>query len=118
VFSNLGNIADLVRNAGKLKEAIEKSAEALGNLQVEGTAGGGAVSAKVNGRSEVLSVRIDPKLLADGDVELLEDLVTAALNQALTKAREEAAKSASSLVGTLPLPPGLMPFAGPGAGGA
>ncbi len=62
----------------------------------------------MNGKLEVLSVRIDPKLLADGDAELLEDLVAAAVNQALTKAREEAARSFQSMAGGLPLPPGLF----------
>jgi nucleoid-associated protein EbfC len=113
VFNNLGNLADLMRNAGKIREGVEKATEALGQLQVEGTSGGGAVTAKANGRLELLSVRIDPKLLADGDAELLEDLVAAAVNQALTKAREAAASSLSSLAGGLPIP-GLGGLLGPG----
>src|SRR5437660_12517007 len=92
VFNNLGNLADLMRNAGKLRESMEKAGESLGQIQVEGTAGGGAVTARVNGRLEVVTVRIDPKLLADGDAELLEDLVTAAVNQGLSRAREAAAR--------------------------
>jgi len=115
VFNNLSNIADLMRNAGKLRETVEKATESLGQIQVEGTAGGGVVTAKANGRLELVSVRIDPKLLADGDVELLEDLVTAAVNQALIKAREAAAASISSLAGGLPIP-GLSGFLGPGGG--
>lgn len=118
MFNNLGNLADLMRNAGKIREGVEKATEALGQLQVEGTAGGGSVTAKVNGRLELLSVRIDPKLLADGDAELLEDLVTAAVNQALTKARESAADSMTKLAGGFPLPPGLSGLFGPGSGGA
>jgi nucleoid-associated protein EbfC len=117
VFNNLGNLADLMRNAGKLRESMEKATEALGQVQVEGTAGGGAVTAKVNGRLELIAVRIDPKLLADGDVELLEDLVTAAVNQGLSKAREAAGKSISSLAGNLPIP-GLSGFLGSGGGGS
>jgi len=117
VFNNLGNLADLMRNAGKLRESVEKATEALGQLQVEGTAGGGVVTAKANGRLEVVAVRIDPKLLADGDAELIEDLVTAAVNQALTKAREAAAQSISSLAGGLPIA-GLSGFLTPGGGGA
>jgi DNA-binding YbaB/EbfC family protein len=117
VFGNLGNLADLMRNAGKLRETVEKATEKLGQLQVEGTAGGGAVTAKVSGKLEVLSIRIDPKLLADGDAELLEDLVAAAVNQGLTKAREAAAQSISTLAGGLPVP-GLGNYFGPGAGGS
>jgi DNA-binding YbaB/EbfC family protein len=117
MFNNLGNLADLMRNAGKIRESVEKATEALGQLVVEGSSGGGAVSAKVNGKMELLSVRIDPKLLLDGDAELLEDLVTAAINQGLTKARESAASSISSLAGGLPIP-GLSGMFGPGSGGA
>jgi DNA-binding YbaB/EbfC family protein len=117
VFNNLGNLADLVRNAGKLRETVEKATESLGQVQVEGTAGGGVVTARANGRLELVSVRIDPKLLADGDAELVEDLVTAAVNQALTKAREAAARSISSLAGGLPIP-GFPGFPASESGGA
>jgi DNA-binding YbaB/EbfC family protein len=104
VFNNLNNLADLMKNAGKIRENFEKATEALGQLVVEGTAGGGVVTAKANGRMELVSVRIDPKLLADGDVEILEDLVTAAVGQALNKAREAAAQSMASIAGGLPIP--------------
>ena len=104
MFGNLGNLADLMRNAGKIRESVEKATESLGQLQVEGTSGGGVVTARANGRMELVSVRIDPKLLADGDAELLEDLVTAAVNQALLKAREAAAQSLQSIAGGLPIP--------------
>ncbi len=91
MFNQLGMLADLMRNAGKLRESFEKAVESLGQLEVEGSAGGGAVTVKMNGRLEVVSVRIDPKLIADADNELLEDLVAAAVNAALVKAREGAA---------------------------
>jgi DNA-binding YbaB/EbfC family protein len=117
VFDKLGNFADLVRNAGKIQESVQKATEQLGQVQVEASAGGGVVTAKANGRLEILSVRIDPKLLADGDAELLEDLVAAAVNQALVKAREAAARSLSSIAGgMIPGFPGV--FGGPGAPGA
>lgn len=112
MFGRLGDIADLMKNAGKIQESMAKAAEALAKVRVEGAAGGGAVTATVNGRMEMVSIRIDPKLLADGDTELLEDMVTAAVNAALTKARDSAAESLSSITGGLP--PGLGPFGGPG----
>jgi nucleoid-associated protein EbfC len=115
VFKNLGDLTELMRSAGKLRETVEKATETLGQLQVEGTAGGGAVTVKVNGRQEVLAVRIDPKLLADGDAELLEDLVMAAVNGGLTKAREAAAKSLSTLAGGSPMA-GLAGLFGHGGG--
>ncbi|CAN5645351.1 YbaB/EbfC family nucleoid-associated protein [soil metagenome] len=112
MFGNLGNIADLMRNAGKIREQVEKATESLGQVQVEGSVGGGSVVAKVNGRLELLSVRIDPKLLADGDTELLEDLVTAAVNQGMSKAREEAARSMQAMAGGLSIP-GMANLFGP-----
>ena len=104
MFDKFGNFADLMKNAGKIRETMEKATEALGQVHIEGTAGGGAVTVKVNGRLEVLTVRIDPQAFADGDRELLEDLIAAATNDALTKAREAAAQS---ITGSLPIPPGL-----------
>jgi DNA-binding YbaB/EbfC family protein len=118
VFNQIGTIAELMRNFGKLRELGEKTFESLGQLEVEGQAGGGAVTVKVNGRLEVLSVRIDPALLADRDAELLEDLVAAAVNAGLAKAREAMAKSLGTMTGGLPL--GLFPNPGGGVnpGGA
>jgi DNA-binding YbaB/EbfC family protein len=115
VFSQLGNLAELMRNAGKLRESLAKATEALGQLQVEGAAGGGAVTAKVNGRLELISVRIDPKLLEDGDAELLEDLVAAAVNAGLVKARDAASQSLASVAGGIP--PGLLASLDPGSVG-
>jgi len=113
VFNQLGMLAELIKNAGKLRDSVES----LSHLEVEGSAGGGAVTVKVSGRLELMAVRIDPKLVADGDAELLEDLVTAAVNQGLSKAREAAAHSISTLAGGLPIP-GLSGLLGPGGGGA
>jgi len=119
VFNKLGMLADLMGNASKLRETFDKALESLGKVEVEGTAGGGAVTAKVNGRLEVVSVRLDPALLADPDAELLEDLIAAAVNAGLVKAREAAAQSMASLTGGLPM--GLFPNlggTGPAPGGA
>ncbi|WP_165223931.1 YbaB/EbfC family nucleoid-associated protein [Aquisphaera insulae] len=114
MFGQLGNLAELMKNAGKIRESMARATESLGQIQVEGTSGGGVVSARVNGRLEVVSIRIDPKLLADGDAELLEDLVTAAVNAGLVKARETAAQSFASIAGGIPgFPPaGLIPGMG------
>ncbi len=116
MFNNLGNLADLMRNAGKIQETVQKATESLGQVVAEASSGGGAVTARANGRLELVGLRIDPKLLADGDAELLEDLVTAAVNQALVKAREAAARSLTSMAGGLPLP-GFPGGSGPVSGG-
>ena len=112
VFNKLGMIADLMGNAGKIREVFDKAFDSLGQVEVEGSAGGGTVTAKVNGRLEVVSVRIDPSLLAEPDGELLEDLITAAVNAGLVKARESAAQSLSSLTGGMPM--GMFPNLGGG----
>jgi nucleoid-associated protein EbfC len=124
VFNKLGMLADLMGNAGKLREAFDRAFESLGRVEVEGEAGGGTVTAKVNGRLEVVSVHIDPSFVSGGDVELLEELVAAAVNSGMAKAREAAAKSLSSMTGGLPLNlfPGFggagSPPAGSDAGGS
>ena len=100
------NLTDLIRNVGKIHETVERTRERLSKLRVEGSAGGGAVVVSLNGRMELESVRIDPKLLADGDVELLEDVVASAVNSALSKLKEEIARNVSS---GIPLP-GLANF--------
>jgi DNA-binding YbaB/EbfC family protein len=104
--------ADLMGNAGKLREAFNQAMESLGQVEAEGSAGGGTVTAKVNGRLEVVSVRIDPSLLTQPDAELLEDLIAAAVNAGLVKAREAVAKSLTNLTGGLPM--GLFPNLGGG----
>jgi DNA-binding YbaB/EbfC family protein len=118
VFNKLGMLADLIGNASKLRETFDKALESLGQIEVEASAGGGAVTAKVNGRLQVVAIRIDPALLTNPDAELLEDLIAAAVNAGLVKAREAAAQSMASLTGGLPM--GLFPGfgAGPDAGGA
>lgn len=123
MFNKFGMLADLMGNAGKLREAFDKAFESLGKVEVEGDAGGGQVTAKVNGRLEVVSVHIDPALLNAGDAELLEDMVASAVNAGLVKARDSAAKSLSGMAGGLPMGlfPGFggggAPPSGPGAGG-
>ncbi len=116
MFGNMGQLLDMMKNAGALKQSVRDAAEALAKVRVEGTSGGGAIVAGVNGRMELLSVRIDPKLIAEGDLELVEDLIVAAVNQALLKAREEAAASLSKIAGGLPIP-GLEELLGPAGKG-
>jgi DNA-binding YbaB/EbfC family protein len=102
----MGEFAEMMRQVGAMKANMEKMAEDLSRVEVEGTAAGGVVTARVNGKFDLVALRIDPKLLADGDAELLEDLVRAAVNQAIGRARESAAKA---VTGQFPLPPGFLP---------
>ncbi len=104
MFNSMGQFADLMKGAAKLKESMEEAAKKLGELRVEGQAGGGLVVVTASGKLEIVSVRLDPKLLEENDVELTEEMVLAATNQALAKAREAAAGMLSASAGSLPIP--------------
>jgi DNA-binding YbaB/EbfC family protein len=97
VIPNLESLGQLFRNSGMLRESMEKATEALGRIEAEGTAGGGSITVKANGRQEITAIRIDRKLLAEEDLELLEELLAAACNQALARSREAAAEKITSL---------------------
>ena len=115
VFNKLGMLADLFGNASKLRETFEKTLESLGQVEVEASAGGCGVTARVNGRLQVVAIRIDPALLTNPDAELLEDLIAAAVNAGLVKAREAAAQAMANLTGGLPM--GIFPDLGAGPTG-
>ena len=103
-LGNLGNLANLMKQAGKVREEMQRISESLRAKSVEGTAGGGMVTVKVNGKQEVLSCQIDAQIFADGDRELLEDLLAAATNQALEKSRKLAAEEMSRAASGLSIP--------------
>lgn len=114
MFNQLGAFADMIKNAGKIREVAEKAYEAMGKTVVEAESGGGAVKVQANGRIEIVSVRIDESLLVDRDRELLEDLIVSAVNAALSRAHEVAAQSLTSLAGLTPAAhsPGFGPSTG------
>lgn len=83
--------------------------EQLAAVEVEGSAGGGMVTVFCNGQQEVIRVRIDPEVVVPTDVELLEDLIRAAVNEAQNRARDRAQEEIRKLLGGLPLPDGFKP---------
>lgn len=97
----MGNLAKM---AQQMQADLARTEEELRALQLEGTAGGGAVTAVVTGRQELVSVTIDPGVVDRDDVEMLQDLVTAAVNDALRRAREEAERRMASVTGGLRIP--------------
>lgn len=104
-----GNIAQMMQQAQRMQENLKRVQDELAVLEVTGQAGGGMVSVTLTGKFEVRRVHIDPSVL--GDAEMLEDLVTAAMNDAVGKANEESAKRMSAATAGMPLPPGMkMPF--------
>ena len=93
---------NMMRQAQKLQAQLQKVQQELEELTVEGTAGGGVVKVTMTGKQEVESVTIEPE--AAEDVELLQDLVAAAVNDAFTKTQEMAAKKMSAVTGGMNIP--------------
>ena len=104
-----GNIAQMMQQAQRMQDNLKRVQDELAVLEVTGSAGGGMVSVTITGKMEVRRVHIDPSVLADA--EMLEDLVTAAMNDAVNKANEESSKRMSAATAGMPLPPGMkLPF--------
>src|SRR5690348_18364872 len=104
-----GNIAQMMQQAQRMQDNLKRAQEELAALEVTGSAGGGMVSVTLTGNHEVRRVHIDPSVLADA--EMLEDLVTAAMNDAVNKVKEESSKRMSAATAGMPLPPGMkLPF--------
>lgn len=103
----MGMNRDLMRQMQKMQERLAKAQEELHNTSVEGSAGGGAVTVTVTGGMQVQSVKIASEVVDPGDVEMLEDLVTAALNEALEKVQALQSDSMAGLAGGLRLPGGF-----------
>jgi nucleoid-associated protein EbfC len=100
------NPMKMMQQVQKMQSRMAKVQADLENEQIEAAAGGGAVKAVVNGQQRVLSVTIDPEVA--GDVEMLQDLVVAAVNEALDQSRELAASRMQEVTAGLGLPPGLV----------
>ena len=97
----------LLRQAQQLQAKLAKAQEELGSMTVEATSGGGAVKVVMDGHQKVHSVEVSSEVVEAGDVELLQDLVMTAVNEATTKSQELVSKHLSSLTGGLNIP-GLL----------
>ena len=104
MFKELAGLGSLLRHAQEIGGRMQGLTEELRKQRATGSAGGGMVEIEVNGLVEVLRCHIDPKLLAQGDQELLEDLVATAVTQAVAKAKEIHAETVKSLAGGLNFP--------------
>src|SRR5215470_6855326 len=117
MFKGIGTLMSLLGNQGKIQEEIQKFQASVGNITAEASAGAGYVTVKVNGRLEVLSVKISDEAMKLNDREMLEDLVAAAANQALTKVRAQLAEESQKMAANIGLPPGMLGNGFPGMGG-
>ena len=82
------NPFDILKNAQKIQEQMGAFQEKLGSISITGSAGGGMTEIDMNGRMEILAIRIAPEAMQEGDREMLQDLITAAFNNAIEKVRE------------------------------
>jgi DNA-binding YbaB/EbfC family protein len=102
-----GGLGNLMRQAQQVQENMQKE---LGNLEVTGESGAGMVKVVLNGRHEAKKVTIEPKLVSE-DLEMLEDLLTAAINDAARKIEERTKEKYAGLMSGMNLPPGMkLPF--------
>lgn len=105
-----GPLGNLMQQAQRMQENLQRAQEEIGKIEVTGLAGGGMVAVTLNGRHEVLRVKIDPSI-ASGDVEMLEDLIVAASNDANNRIAEATQQRMAEATGGLGLPPGFkLPF--------
>ncbi len=104
-----GKIAGLMQQAQKMQEEMQKTQEELARMEVSGEAGGGLVKVTMTGKHAVRRIQIDPSLLDDR--EMLEDIVTAAVNDAVNRVAATMQERMSEMTAGIPLPPGMkMPF--------
>jgi DNA-binding YbaB/EbfC family protein len=104
-----GKLAGLMQQAQKMQEEMQKTQEELGRMEVSGEAGGGLVRVTMTGKHAVRRIQIDPSLLDDR--EMLEDIVTAAVNDAVNRVAAAMQDRMSEMTAGIPLPPGIkLPF--------
>src|ERR1700734_672877 len=100
---NMGNMQAMMKQAQQMQERLQAD---IALIRVDGTAGGGMVTIKMDGHKNILAVKIDPEVA--GDTEMLQDLVLAACNEAVKKVDAESQKKMGVMLGGLGLPPGLF----------
>lgn len=99
-----GGMAQLMKQANQMQLKMKKTQEELAKKEYEATSGGGAVKAKVNGDHMITALSIDPEVLKAGDVEMLQDMILSAVNEAVKTARDTSAKEMEKITGGLNIP--------------
>ena len=95
------NIQQMMKQAQQMQERLQKQ---MADLRVEGNAGGGMVTVVVNGTKQIQSLKIDPEVVSQNDIEMLQDLIVAAINDAQRKADEELQRTMGGMMGGLKIP--------------
>ncbi len=104
----MNDMNQMMRQAQALQRKLMKAQEEIARMEVTGSAGGGMVTATVTGGGELKSIEIDPDVVDPDDVEMLQDMVTAAVNEGLRSAKELEQDKLGGLAGGMGLPPGLF----------
>ncbi|NLY68008.1 MAG: YbaB/EbfC family nucleoid-associated protein [Tissierellia bacterium] len=99
-----GNFGNMMKQMQKMQKQMEKMQKELEEREIEASAGGGAVVCKLNGKKEILSIKIDESVVDPEDIEMLEDLVMAAVNEGLRMVDEMMAKEMGKLTGGMNIP--------------
>src|SRR5690554_4203107 len=99
-----GNMNKMMKQVQKMQADMAKLQQELADREVEASSGGGVVTVKVNGKQEVLAIKIQPEAVDPDDVEMLEDLITAAVNEALRKSQDMVAGEMSKITGGMKIP--------------
>ena len=108
MFKELGAMMNLMGNKSKIQDEMQKFQTQIPLIVAEGTAGGGMVTVKANGKMEILSCKIGADAFKLGDREMLEDLVVAASNQALGKVRDLLAAETAKMASNMGIPAGML----------
>lgn len=99
-----GGMAQLMKQANQMQMKMKKAQEELATREFEATSGGGAVKVKVNGEHKLLSLTVSPEVMKAGDVEMLQDLILTATNEAIKTARETSHKEMEKITGGVGIP--------------
>ena len=106
-----GNIGNMMKQAQQMQANLQRAQAEIATLEVTGEAGGGMAKVLMTGKHEVKRVTLDPSLISGDDKDMLEDLIAAAINDAVQKVERASQAKMSALMGGMNLPPGLkMPF--------
>ncbi len=105
-----GNIGQMLKQMQQLQSKMQEVQTELESSEVEGSSGGGMVKVVANGKNEIVSVVIDPEVVDKDDVEMLQDLIVAAVNQAREKVQEMQSEKMSGLTGGMNIPGLNLPF--------
>ena len=103
----MANFMKMMKQAADMQKNMSKAQESLAAIELEHSAGGGAVTVKITGDGNITAIKIDPKVIQPGDAEMLEDLILTAVRGAQELARETAAREMQKLTAGLNLPPGF-----------